>query len=101
MLTRTQFLFMLMLSIAGSIFAYALPDIVDWALGSELGALLFCVCVVLAYIGWVGREESKRNEELNEMLHEERKAKVAAMLRDHVAKKVAEKRSTDYTDTSR
>jgi hypothetical protein len=101
MLTRTQFLFMLMLSIAGSIFAYALPDIVDWTFGSELGALLFCVCVMLAYIGWVGREEYKRDDAMNKEMHEERKAKVAAMLRDHVAKKVAEKRSTDYTDTSR
>jgi len=56
---------------------------------------------VLAYIGWVGREEYKRDDAMNKELHEERKAKVAEMLREHVAKKVAEKRSTDYTDTSR
>ena len=97
MLTRTQFLFMLMLSIAGTIFAYALPDLVDWSLRSEIGALMFCVCVVFGYIGWVGREEYKRDDAMNKELHEHRKAIVAEKLRVHAAKKVAEKREAEYT----
>lgn len=87
MLTRTQFLIMLAMSIAGIVFAYALPDLVDWTFRSELGALLFCVCVVVIYIALVGNEEHKRDEAMNKEMHEERKVRVAKMIQDNIDKK--------------
>ena len=96
MLTKAQFMFMLFISMLGTVFAYALPDLVDWYLSSEIGSLMFAVCVVLAYMAWVGYDNHKEQEQRMEEEHESRVEKVRAMiLANEEKKKLMQKQNVD------
>lgn len=87
MLTKTQFMFMLFISMLGTVFAYALPDLVDWYLSSEIGSLLFAVFLLVGYMAWVGYDNHVNQEKIREAEHEERVERVRQFLQDHIDKK--------------
>jgi membrane protein implicated in regulation of membrane protease activity len=82
MLTRAQFLLMLLLSVCGTLFAIYLPAMIDWSDKLELSALFVSVGAILAYIFWCGWQEKREQEELERRDHEERKERVARMIMD-------------------